>query len=68
MNSGIAGLFARLPNGQRVFVEAVGSAQGNLPARAIVRYIEGENKNKQGHCWVHWLKVLGPEIPMKDEG
>lgn len=64
----LAGQFARLPDGERVFIEMVGAGQEALPARAIVRRIEGENKNARAQCWVHLLEILGPEIPIEDEG
>jgi hypothetical protein len=63
MNNNAVGQFAQLDNGERVLVEIVGLPDGNIPARAVYRYIEGENAGHRGSCWVHNLELLGYEIP-----
>lgn len=63
MSSNAVGQFARLENGERVLIEAVGLPDGSVPARAVYRYIEGENTGNRGSCWVHNLELLGYEIP-----
>lgn len=63
MNNDAVGQFARLSNGERVLIEAVGLPEGNIPPRAVYRYIEGENAGNRGSCWVHTLELLGYEIP-----
>jgi len=63
MNHDAVGQFAQLSNGERVLVEAVGLPDGNIPARVVYRYIEGENAGHRGSCWVQNLELLGYEIP-----
>lgn len=55
MNKDAVGQFARLSNGERVLIEAVGLPNGNIPARAVYRYIEGENAGNRG-------KLLGSKF------
>ena len=63
MNNNAVGQFAQLSSGERVVIETVGLPDGNTPARAVYRYIEGENVGNRGSCWVHNLELLGYEIP-----
>ena len=65
-NETLMGQFARLPNGERVFVEVVGKTEGNFPARALVRRIEGERVGTRASCFVDRLEMLGHEIPKED--
>jgi hypothetical protein len=59
-----AGQFAKDPDGNRLFVEAVGAAGQELPSMAICRHIEGEKKNVRVQWWAGSLEALGPEIPI----
>ena len=62
------GEFAALPNGERVFVEGLGVQEGNIPARAVVRRVDGDQAGTRRGCWVSSLKPLGPQIPINAAG
>ena len=62
------GEFAALPNGERVFVEILGVQEGNIPARAVVRRVDGDHAGTRRGCWVSSLKPLGPQIPINPAG
>lgn len=65
MKKELVGQFARMPNGERVLVEMVG-ADREIPARAIVRHIEGERVGTRATIFVSRLEMLGYEIPKED--
>jgi hypothetical protein len=62
----LAGQFCRTPDGQRVFVESVGEAKSGVPARALVRYIEGTKKGSRASFFITSLELLGSEIPVDE--
>ena len=62
----LVGKFCRTSDGHRVLVEGVGDAQAGLPARALVRYIEGDKKGSRGSYFVSNLELLGSEIPIDE--
>ena len=63
----LAGQFCRIPDGQRVFVESVGIAQGDGPARAEYQYIEGPHRGQSGNCLPSSLELLGKVIPVQED-
>ncbi len=63
----LVGQFCRTSDGERVFVESVGAAESGMPARTLVRYIEGPKKGSRGSFFVTNLEPLGFEIPVDEK-
>jgi len=64
--SKLVGQFCRTSAGDRVFVESVGASSAGLPARAVVRRIEGPNTGSRAGCFVSDLTPLGYETPINE--
>jgi hypothetical protein len=66
MREDLKGQFCRKPDGERVWVEGILPAEGNVPETAIFIYFEGPKKGERGRGPTTGLEPLGSEIPGDD--